>query len=132
MVAEDHNLRLIAIFHYVVSGLAAVFSLFPILYVVLGLMMILGKLNDGSNPPPAFFGWFIMMMGLCFMLAGLAFAGCYAYAGRSLARRKHYTYCLVMAAIGCMFWPFGTALGVFTIVALQKDTVRQEFAPPTA
>ena len=29
-------------------------------------------------------------------------------------------FCLVIAAVQCAFVPFGTVLGVFTIVALQK------------
>ena len=32
-----------------------------------------------------------------------------------------------MAALSCAFFPFGTVLGVFTIIVLQKDSVRQLF-----
>ena len=51
-----------------------------------------------------------------------------AIAGRFLATRKHYMFCLVMAAIECLFTPFGTVLGVFTIVVLMRDSVKQSFA----
>jgi len=127
MSNEDQNLRILSIFHYVVAGLAALFSLLPIFHVVLGLMMALGKLDDGSNPPPAVLGWLFAIFGAALMLAGFVFAGCYFYAGRCLAHRRHYMYCLVMAGIGCMFMPFGTVLGVFTIVELQKEEVRRMF-----
>jgi hypothetical protein len=86
-------------------------------------------LDDGS-PTPAVFGWLFILMGLAIMLAGLTFAACYAYAGRCLARRRHYMYCLVMAGIGCTFMPFGTVLGVFTIIELQKESVRRLFLGP--
>jgi hypothetical protein len=124
---EDQNLRLLSIFHYVVAGLAALVSLFPIFHVVIGLMMVFGKLDDGSNPPPPLFGWMFVFFGIALIIGGFAFAACYAYAGRCLARRKHYMYCLVMAGVGCMFVPFGTVLGVFTIVELQKESVRSAF-----
>lgn len=127
MSNEDQNLRILSIFHYVVAGLAALFSLLPIFHVVLGLMMALGKLDDGSNPPPAVLGWLFAVFGAALMLAGFVFAACYFYAGRCLAHRRHYMYCLVMAGIGCMFMPFGTVLGVFTIVELQKEEVRRMF-----
>jgi hypothetical protein len=127
MSNEDQSLHILSIFHYVVAGLAALFSLLPIFHVVLGLMMALGKLDDGSNPPPAVLGWLFAVFGAGLMLAGFAFAACYAYAGRCLTRRHHYMYCLVMAGIGCTFMPFGTVLGVFTIVELQKEEVRRMF-----
>ena len=129
MHSEDYNLRLLSIFHYVVAGLAALFSLFPIFHVVIGLMMAFGRLDDGSNAPAALFGWMFALFGMALILGGFAFAACYAYAGRCLARRKHYMYCLVMAGVGCMFMPFGTVLGVFTIVELQKEPVRRQFMP---
>jgi hypothetical protein len=127
MAAEDQNLRILAVFHYVVAGLVALFSLFPIIHIVMGTLMVLGKFDDGSNPPPAIFGWFFIGMGAAFILAGMVFAACYAYVGWCLSRRRHYLYCLVMAGIGCMFFPFGTVLGVFTIIELQKETVRRLF-----
>jgi hypothetical protein len=132
MTREDQNLRLLSVFHYVVAGLAALFSLFPIFHIVMGVLMLTGKLDDGSNPPPAVFGWMFIAMGAAVMLMGMAFAACYAYAGWCLNRRRHYVYCLVMAGIGCMFFPFGTVLGVFTIIELQKETVRQVFLTPPA
>jgi hypothetical protein len=130
MTVDDQNLRILSIFHYVVAGLSGLFSLFPVIHIVIGLMMVLGKFDDGSSPPPALFGWFFIVIGVFVMLSGMTFAACYAFAGRCLSRRRHYMYCLVMAGIGCMFFPFGTVLGVFTIIELQKDTVRRLFTSP--
>ncbi len=132
MASENQNLRILSIFHYVVAGVAAAFSLFPVFHIVLGTMMVLGKLDDGGSPPPAVFGWFFIGIGVFFILAGMTFAAFYAFAGRCLARRRHYMYCLIMAGIGCMFVPFGTVLGVFTIIELQKDSVRAMFTPAAA
>jgi hypothetical protein len=36
---------------------------------------------------------------------------------------------LVMACIECLFIPFGTILGVLTIVVLARESVRALFAP---
>jgi len=43
-------------------------------------------------------------------------------------------FCVVMAGIACMFMPFGTVLGVFTLVVLTKPVVRELFdgAPAVA
>jgi len=48
-------------------------------------------------------------------------------AGRFLAKRRHHTFCIVVAAIACLFMPFGTILGVFTLVVLMRDSVRLQF-----
>jgi hypothetical protein len=41
MNQDTEHLRLLAIFHYVVSGLAAFFSLFPLLYTTIGAILYL-------------------------------------------------------------------------------------------
>jgi hypothetical protein len=130
MAHEDQNLRILSIFHYVVAGLATLCSLFPIFHIIIGSMMVMGRFDDGPNPPPAVFGWLFVLFGAAIMLAGFAFAACFAYAARCLARHRHYMYCLVMAGVGCMFMPFGTVLGVFTIIELQKEPVKRLFMPP--
>ncbi len=49
-------------------------------------------------------------------------------AGRKLARRRSWTFCLVVASIECLFMPYGTVLGVFTIIVLLRPTVKELFA----
>jgi hypothetical protein len=132
MPPVDENLRILSIFHYVVAAIAAAFSLFPVLHVVMGAMMVSGRFDEGGSPPPDVFGWFFIGIGLFFILIGMTFAASYAFAGRCLGRHRHYMYCLIMAGVGCMFVPFGTVLGVFTIVELQKDPVRALFTPAGA
>ena len=36
-------------------------------------------------------------------------------------------YCLVVAAVECIFMPFGTVLGVFTIIVLMRPGVKERF-----
>jgi len=57
---------------------------------------------------------------------------CILIAGRSLALRKRYSFALVIACIECLFVPFGTILGVFTIVALSRESVRGLFSTGSA
>mgnify|MGYP000166472252 CR=1 FL=1 len=66
------------------------------------------------------------------MLTGWILAVCILLAGRFLARRTHYLYCLIMAGVECLFMPLGTVLGVFTIIVLDRDSVRQTFAATAA
>src|SRR6266446_118091 len=115
---DNEHLRLLTIFHYVVSGMTAFFACFPIFHLVIGLFMILApeKMGAGNQHPPVFIGWFFVVIAACFIVAGWAFATLVLIAGRSLARRKRYMLCFVMACVECLLMPFGTVLGVFTLL----------------
>ncbi|MEW6368891.1 MAG: hypothetical protein AB1714_30040 [Acidobacteriota bacterium] len=133
MTQDEEHLRLLSIFHYVVGGLAGLFALLPIFHLVFGLFFILApeKFAGRGQPPMALFGWFFVIIAAVFITIGWAFAGAVLAAGRFLARRRHYMFCLVMGGIECIFMPFGTVLGVFTILVLVREPVKQLFAPDT-
>jgi hypothetical protein len=131
MTRDEDHLRLLSIFHYVVGGLAALFAFFPAIYLVIGLFLVLApdKFSGNGPPPPAFAGWILVIFACVFITLAWIFAAFLLIAGRFLARRKHYAFCLVVAAIECLFMPFGTVLGVFTIIALMREPVKQLFEP---
>ena len=122
-------LRLLSIFHYVVGGLAALFSCIPIIYIAVGILAVYapGTMDAEGDAVPMFMGWFLIIIGAGLVLLGWAFAVFTFIAGRYLARQVHYLFCMVMAAIECIFMPFGTVLGVFTIIVLAKPTVKKMF-----
>jgi hypothetical protein len=132
---EKEHLQLLAIFHYVVAGFAALFSFFPLLYTTVGAIFIFaarhGTAKPGEELPPEFLGWIFAVIGLVLFLIELAMAICILIAGRSLALRKRYSFALVIACIECLFIPFGTILGVFTIVVLSRESVKGLFAAAT-
>jgi len=135
MNQDREHLRLLAIFHYVVAGLAAVFSFFPLLYTTVGAIFIFaarhGTAKPGEELPPEFLGWLFAVVGLLLFSLGIAMAICILLAGRCLSRNRHYTFALVMVCIECLFIPFGTVLGVFTIIILSRESVRELFSPAT-
>ena len=134
MNRDQEHLQLLSIFHYVVAGLAALFSFFPLLYTIIGTIFIFaarhGTAKSGEDLPPEFLGWIFAVIGSGLFLFGLAIAICILIAGRSLALRKRYSFAMVTACIECIFVPFGTILGVFTIVVLSRESVKGLFATP--
>lgn len=132
MNQDTEHLQLLAIFHYVVAGLAALFSLFPLIYTTVGAIFIFvarhGTPKPGEELPPEFLGWIFVGIGSFLFLLGIAMAICILIAGQSLALRKCYSFALVIACIECLFVPFGTILGVFTIVALSRESVKALFS----
>ena len=136
MSQDKEHLQLLAIFHYVVAGLAALFSFFPLLYTTVGAVFIFaarhGTAKPGEDLPPEFLGWIFVVLGSVLFLIGIAMAICILITGRSLVLRKRYHFVFVMACIECLFIPFGTILGVFTIVVLSRESVRALFSAATA
>jgi hypothetical protein len=131
MNQDEEHLKLLTIFHYVVAGLAALFALFPVLHLAMGLAMILSpeSWGDGKGQgPPPFFGWFFVIFAGVFILAGLLLASGIFIAGRCLAKRRRHTFCLVMGGVECIFMPLGTVLGVFTIMVLSRPSVKALFS----
>lgn len=85
------------------------------------------NLWKGQNqmPPVAVFmpllGVFYIFMGVWFIASGVL----NLMSGFFLRSRKYRTFSIVVAAIDCLHIPLGTVLGVFTLVVLMRDTVRE-------
>ena len=135
MNQDADHLRLLSIFHYIVGGIGVLVSFFPLLYSAMGGFLLYAAnhpagLPNNQNPPPPILGWFFIAFGVLFFFVCMAMAICILFAGGSLSRRRHYWFAFVVACIECIFVPFGTILGVFTIIVLSRESVKALF--PTA
>ena len=125
MEADQQQVKLLSIFHYVLGGLTAIFSCFPILHIVMGIAMLNGDFGDGNTAPPKVFAIMFILMPAIFVLIGWSLSICMIIAGRKLARFKSRTFCIVIAGIESMLMPFGTVLGVFTIIVLMRESIKE-------
>lgn len=122
------HLNLLAIFHFVYAGLTALVATFPLLHVFFGASMLLMPVPESQNGPPlALMGGMFVVIGATIFALGWLKAAAILYAGLCLKQIKRRTFCLVMAAICCAFTPLGTLLGVFTLVKLLNDDVKELF-----
>jgi hypothetical protein len=142
MIVDEEHLKLLAIGYWVAGGMAALFSLFGLFYICIGAMFAVSfaKIPAASlqpnQPPPAFMPWIFAGIGLAIFLAAGTFAAMRFWTAACLKRRTSRTFCLVVAALCCLEFPYGTTLGVFTFIVLQRPSVIQLFgasldAPPT-
>ncbi|MBB3796273.1 hypothetical protein ACCQ14_14260 [Xanthomonas sp. NCPPB 2865] len=134
--ADDlQHLKLLSVFHYVLAAITALFSLFPLIHLFMGIAIITGHLPmthasaDAPSMDPRLFGWFFVVFAAVFIGCGLTLAAFMAYAGRCIAQRRRHLLCLIVAGISCSFMPFGTVVGVFTLVVLLRPQVKALFAP---
>lgn len=125
---DEEHLKMLSIFHYVWGGLAACGVCFGGLYAIIGGgIMAFAPQAQGPNGPPAAVGGIFLLVGCFIILLAGTMSVLTILAGRNLARRKGYTFCFVIACISCLSIPLGTALGVFTIIVLQRPSVKQMF-----
>ncbi len=132
MDEDTRHLELLSTFHYVLAGLAALFGCFPIIHLVIGILALSGKLegNHGEGMPVFFGILFVGMASVMILMLWLLAISLFIAAGR-LKKHIGYTYCFVVAAISCAFFPFGTVLGVLTIIVLLRPSVKTMFGVPT-
>lgn len=130
---RDH-LRILALMHALFAGLGLLgLAFLGAHYAMMRTMMRPEFMQHGGQPPPpgffSVFLWFYALFG-ALMLAGMILN---LLAARWLKARRRRTFCIVVAALDTLQVPFGTALGVFSILVLMRESVRQAFdAPPGA
>lgn len=128
---DAEHLRILSICHYVLAGLCVFPLLYGLFYVLMGVFFGVAIANAPNQPPdgppPALFGGIFVFVGLIISAFALTFGILLLKAGRNLSSHRSYTFCFVIACIACLFMPFGTILGVFTIVVLVRDSVKALF-----
>lgn len=136
---DAEHLKILAIFHFVLAGLSVVFLGFLclhwlFLHAILTNPEIMKEAKNGP-PPAAFFHvfqWFYLFFGTMIVSSGLMNLA----AGWGILRRRWRVFCLIAAGVNCLGFPFGTALGAFTLVVLLRESVAELYAaakaPPLA
>ena len=135
MAASDSQLDALGVVHYVVAGFIGLFGLLPLFHVAMGLGIVSGHFPfapHGQAVPefPPMFGWFFVAFGALFLCAAQAMAVTLAFAGTYLRQRRRWLFCVVVDAVACSIFPFGTVLGVVTLVTLSQPEVKARFSSP--
>ncbi len=127
---------MLSIFHYVLSGLCLIPFLYGMFYVIIGVFVGGAIISGGDvrrpgEPSPevigGIFGGMFVVIGLAFAVIALTVGILLFKNGRNLSKRKSYNFCFVVACISCALIPFGTVLGVFTIITLTRESVKASF-----
>lgn len=111
-----------------------VFALFPLIHVTIGLAMLLGAFptpNAAGEPFPRFAGLFFVILGGAFSLMFAIGATLKLLTARRLRERRSKTFCMITAGLSCVGIPYGTALGVVTLLLLGRPSVSALFDRPS-
>ena len=128
---DRQHLQLLCIFHFVLAGLAVLGMAFLFVHYMMFSTFFMnpqiwqnaqhGQPGPPFNPQDFFkvFIWFYIFFGVVLLLAaaGNTLSGLY------LRKHKNRTLSIVIAGLDCLQVPFGTVLGVFTIIVLLRPSV---------
>lgn len=120
------QLNLLSVFHNLVAALWVVVALFPIVYFGTGVEIVEGRFAGVAELSESF-GWTVILWSVASVVLSLAMAVLTFIAGWRLTQRRARAFCITIAAINCFFFPFGTVLGILTIVVLKRPDVREAF-----
>jgi hypothetical protein len=134
---DEEHLRLLRWGFYILAGISGFFSLFSLIYIALGGIFASGTIppEQGSEADPRTVGVIFLVLGVSLLLLGLTGTLLTYLAGKSLGQRRRRVFCMVIGGLWCLSIPFGTAIGVATILVLNRPSVRELFegaaAPPS-
>lgn len=127
---DAEHLKLLAIFHFVLAGLTALGLgfLFMHWFFMSSIFSHPAIWQNAKGPPPpkeffAIFKWLYLFMGTLFVGIGVA----NLVSGWCIQRRRAKPFSLIVAGINCLGFPFGTTLGVFTLVVLLRESVTEAY-----
>ncbi len=125
---DTEQLKILSIFWYIIAALQALGGCGVIAYigfwVLIGLGMISSAEQPGDAAAGAGIGGFFVCFGVFLLVIVWGIALLNFSVARSLPTRKRRGLCLAMAAITCLFFPFGTILGILTLIVLSRPSVK--------
>lgn len=127
---EQNQLNMLSIFHFIFGGFGCLASLGTLIYVIFGALFVAIDLPNKGLPNDAknFIGYLAMSIGSIVFITILTLSILTIYSGVQLRNCKKHTFSMVIASILCLSIPFGTILGVFTLVVLSKKEVKELYA----
>lgn len=136
-IQDGDNLRILAILKTIYGILIFVGSIFVILYF--GFFVTMMTMASSSKPipgapnaatPDPFPGAIVPIFvaaGIVALLVVWAMGFLALYSGKCIRERRNWTLVMVSACINCLHMPLGTALGVCTIIVINKPSVKAAF-----
>jgi len=129
-IIDAEHLKLLSIGYMIAAGFNALFSLLGLFYVFMGIMvgqMIRQIPAKPDEPPPALFEWVFAGIGGFVMVTLIAFAILKFLAASRIKQRRSRIFILVVAGFTCLEFPYGTAIGVMTLIVLGRESVIRLF-----
>lgn len=139
-VIDEEHLRLLALFHYISGGMTIAFaSMFGMWLAIMSVAFSMVPMQAAAEcvadaedcvPGAEALEWlpgiFLAVFGI-FILLFLAFGVLEVLAGWFISKHRRRMFAIVVAIPGLLFIPYGTLLSLFTILVLERTSVKALF-----
>lgn len=129
-IVDNEHLNLLSLFQLISGIFTLAYSVFMALYFgIITFAFIFGDRFDAaenplnSNFPIEFRTVFISIMVICLTFA-IALGIAKIFSSKFLKQRKNRTFSIVISCIECFSFPYGTLLGVLSIIVLNRGNVK--------
>ena len=143
---DEEHLKGLVVGHYIMAGLSALGAVQVLVYGLLGRKLLqqldedlnagLGDLTDATgmgDPSMSAAAMFegldsaVMVLMVSLGVLSIATTVGFWWVARMLGRRQWWTFCYLTGWGELFFVPFGTILGIFTLIVLSRPSVKQHF-----
>lgn len=130
---DEEHLRLLKLGYYVLAGITGLFSFFPaVAFGILGGIFSSGAIpvsqQSGGKGDPRVFGTIMLVFAAFAFVAGALGSLAAFITARGLRDHRRRTFCFVVAICTCLYVPWGTLIGVCTILVLNRPSVKMLFS----
>jgi divalent metal cation (Fe/Co/Zn/Cd) transporter len=126
-VIDAEHLKLLRWGYFLSAGVTACFSVFGLFYAGMAALLTSLPVKEGQDAPPEQIAWLFAIAGIAITVVMLAVAAAKLKVAKALRERTSRTFCYVVAVITMFGMPYGTLLGVFTLLVLSRPTVARAF-----
>ncbi len=127
---DEADLNLLSIFHYVWTGLLGCSTLGIVAYFLLIAGLVASTPSSGPHSSPhdqEVAAGIVGVIGVMMAIIMVPLFVLHLLAASALRKRSRYMLVLVMSGFTCLSVPLGTALGIWTIMVLQRPSVKALF-----
>jgi len=129
-IVDNEHINLLSLFQLISGIFTLAWSVFMALYFgfIIFIFNLGGKFDTAKNPidsefPIQFMGIIIIVWIICLLVA-IALSIAKIYSSKFLKQRKNRTFSIVISCIECFSFPYGTLLGVLSIIVLNRNSVK--------
>lgn len=132
-IVDEEHLKLLSLFHYIKGAITLAFSFLAIIYLIF-LSVIFDTIGNLQHQPMyrrpdfpfdlfssiMFFVWAIMILVVVFGILQII-------SGYYLKQKKHRLFSFIIGVFQLIEIPYGTILGIMTIIGLSRNSVEQKY-----
>lgn len=133
-IIDAEHLKLLRWGYIVSAVMTGLFSIFGLFYAGMAFLITSLPVKEGQDAPPEQIAWLFGGVGMTMTIVMLVLMAAKLKVAKALRERRSRTLCYVVAVITLFGIPYGTLLGVLTLLVLSRPSVARSFEarPPSS